>query len=435
MRSMIAALIAVAVPAVAFCQDRDPAEDIFQQCVAQCAEPTWTNDLLTRSELTGEWHGLRPAMKDHGITFAGNATQFYAGVTHGGQRTGWRYGGHNDYLFNIDMDKLAGLKGNFVKIRAEHRYGDSINRFTGALLPATIATDLPVVESEDVYLTNVLIMQFLSESFGFYFGKLDTLDGDMNAFAHGRGKTQFLNTSLITNPALLRVVPYSTLAAGALFVLGPETIINVGVLNATDTAKTTGFNELFNDGVVLSAEGRFKTDFMGMPGHQLIGGVWSSRDYTSLQQDPRILFPPLGIPIARQSDSWGLYYNFDQFLYTNPNDETKGWGVFGRFGITDGNPNPINWFLSLGLGGNSLVPGRDVDSWGCGWYTNGISDDLGPVATTFLGTQNGQGMELFYNVEVTPWMHLTSDIQYIHPSSQNLTQDAVVVGFRAKIDF
>lgn len=305
---------------------------------------------------------------------------------------------------------------------------------SGAILPANLAASLPVPDSQNIYLTNVLFTQFLSESFGVYFGKLDTLDGDMNEFAHGRGKDQFLNTSLATNPALLRVAPYSTLGAGVVIIPAEDSIINIGVLNATDTARTSGLGELFNDGAVILAEGRFKTNFGGLPGHQLIGAAWSSRNYASLQQDPRILFPPAGIPIARQSDSWGIYYNFDQYLVTDRCDPSKGWGVFGRFGITDGNPNPIDWFLSFGLGGDSPIDGRSSDTWGLGWYMNSVSDELGPAATAFLGTGDGQGVEFFYNYEVNEWFHLTSDIQYINPSAQNRASDAVVVGFRAKID-
>jgi len=398
------------------------------------ATPPWIGDLATRSALTGDWGGSRSALAESGVTFQGNATQFYMGVADGGLNTGFEYGGHNDYVLNFDMDKAVGLKGNFIKIRAEHRYGQNINRATGAILPASLASGLPVPDSEKIYLTNVLVTQFLSETFGVYFGKLDTLDGDMNAFAHGRGKDQFLNTSLAANPALLRIVPYSTLGAGVVIIPAEDSIINIGVLNATDTTRTTGFDELFNDGAVITAEGRFKTEFLGKPGHQLIGAAWNSRDFTSLEQDPRILFPPAGIPIARQSGSWGVYYNFDQYLVTDPCDPTKGWGVFGRFGITDGNPNPIDWFLSFGIGGDSPIHGRDNDTWGLGWYMNAVSDELGPVATTFLGVDDGQGVECFYNYEVTPWFHVTSDVQYIQPSARNRADDAFVVGLRAKID-
>jgi len=398
------------------------------------ATPPWIGDLSTRSALTGDWGGSRSSLAESGITFQGNATQFYMGVADGGRNTGFEYGGHNDYILNFDVEKLGGMKGGFLKVRAEHNYGDSINRAAGSVLPAVLATDLPVADSESVYLTNVLFTQFLSETSAVYFGKLDTLDGDLNAFAHGRGKSQFLNMNFIGNPALLRGIPYSTLGAGALFILGPEDTLNVGVLNAVDTTRTTGFDELFNEGVVLTAEVRFATNIGDKPGHQLIGAAWNSRDFASLQQDPRFIVPATGIPIARQSGTWGIYYNFDQYLVVDSQDPTRGWGVFGRVGISDGNPNPIDWHLSFGIGGNSPIQCRENDTFGLGWYANGISDELGPVATAILGADDGQGIECFYNYAVTPWFHVTPDIQYIHPGAQNVADDALVIGVRAKVD-
>jgi porin len=46
---------------------------------------------------------------------------------------------------------------------------------------------------------------------------------------------------------------------------------------------------------------------------------------------------------------------------------------------------------------------------------------------------HGQSVELFYNAAVTPWIHLTADLQFID-SSEVLVDDAVVFGIRAKVD-
>ena len=57
-------------------------------------------------------------------------------------------------------------------------------------------------------------MQFLAPWVAVLGGKIETLDGDQNAFASGRGKTQFSNLAFVLNPALLRSVPYSALGGG-----------------------------------------------------------------------------------------------------------------------------------------------------------------------------------------------------------------------------
>lgn len=292
---------------------------------------------------------------------------------------------------------------------------------------------MPVTDSEDLYLTNVLFTQMLSENFAVFAGKIDTLDGDANAFAHGRGKTQFSNVGFVANPALLRTVPYSTLAAGFSILRNLQPIFSFSVLNATDPTKTSGFSELFDDGLVLTAEARLPTQFFGKPGHQLLGGSWSSREFVSLGQDPRVILP--NVPIATQDGSWSLYWNFDQYLITYSDQPTLGWGVFGRAAIAEDNANPLPWFLSFGIGGNSPICCRHQDTFGIGWYVAGSSDEIGPILETVLGPiGDGQAVELFYNYQVTPWCHVTADVQFLDPARLDV-DDATVAGLRMKVDF
>lgn len=397
------------------------------------ASPTFGGEFLGRSKLTGDWGGLRSRLALKGVTLDADVTQFYQGVTSGGLNRTFQYGGHGDYVMNVDGQKLVGLPGMFIKVRAEHRFGQNVNTRTGSILPAALAADLPTPDSDHVYLTNVLLMQFLSESFGVFAGKLDTLDGDLNAFAHGRGKDQFLNVALLTNPAGLLVAPYSTLGAGFLLVKNEVPWFTFTVLNAKETIKTAGFNELFQDGVVLAPEARLPTKFFGLTGHQLVGAVWSSREFTGLNQDPRVVLP--NVETTKNQGSWSAYWNFDQYLIEDPQRPGRGWGVFARAGLADKETNPIHWFLSAGIGGNSPIPGREYDTFGVGWFYSKVSDETAQFAKAVLAlTSVGQGVELFYNIGVTPWFHLTPDVQFIKPASERV-DSAVVVGFRAKADF
>ena len=386
--------------------------------------------LMERSQFTGDWLGNRSWLADHGVTFQGDEAHFYNGVASGGLDRRFAYGGHGDYVTNFQLGKLGFNEGLFLKVRAEHRFGESINGDTGAFFPATLLSDLPVRGSEEMYLTNVLFTQMLSETFGVFAGKLDTLDGDLNAFAHGRGKTQFMNTAFIASPIALRTIPYSTLGCG-LVVLGANQspLFSFTVLNASDTTQTDGFSELFNDGVAMSTELRLPTEFFGRAGHQLVGGTWSSKDFVSLGQDPRVVLP--NIPIARQSDSWSLYWNCDQYLVVDDKDPTRGWGLFGRAGIADQQTNPVDWFASGGLGGASPLAARPLDTFGVGYFYAHSSDKIGPLLETLFGPIGaGQGVEIFYNALVTPWLRVTPDFQVLIPARENLDA-AVVAGVRA----
>jgi porin len=385
------------------------------------------------NKASGDWLGLRTHLKDSGVTVDANVAQFYMGAVTGGLESSGRYAGHGDYLMNIDGDKALGMKGMFIKLRAEHRFGQSIGGLSGALLPSAVASDLPDPQSEQVYLTNVLFTQMFSETFGVFAGKIDTLDGDQNAFASGRGVTQFSNVAFVGTPIGLRTIPYSTLATGFVILQDLQPVFTFSVINARETVRTSGFDELFNDGVTLAPELRLPTQFFGLPGHQLFGGTWSSRNYVSLDQDPRIILP--NIPIARSSDSWSLYYNFDQHLVVDSSDPKKGWGLFGRAGIADQATNPIGWFLSAGLGGNSMISGRSDDTFGAGYYFAGTSSELDPLLDLALGgVGDGHGSEVFYNMAVTKWFRLTADAQYITPAREAVNP-STLLGMRGVVTF
>ncbi|WP_231741932.1 carbohydrate porin [Stieleria varia] len=368
-----------------------------------------------------------------GITLNANFTQFYFGVVDGGLERSDRYGAHSDYVANFDMGKLGVQEGLFLKIRAERRFGQSVSGDTGALLPATLAADLPVADSDNLYLTNFVITQALSESFIVFAGKVDTLDGDVNAFAHGRGIRQFSNVGFVANPIALRTIPYSSLGMGFAYLLDGEPLLSFLLINPTDTTNSSGFSELFSEGAAISTELRVPTQFGNRPGHQLFGVTYSTRDYVSFDQDPRIILP--SVPIARSSDSWSAYWNMDQYLHVDPCDAKRGWGYFGRLGVGDDGNNPLAFFGSVGLGGSSPIARRPQDSFGVGYYYAASSDEIGPALSTLLGPiGDGQGFETFYNVQANNWLTVTPDFQWVSPARRNV-DDAYVLGVRANISF
>lgn len=128
-------------------------------------------------------------------------------------------------------------------------------------------------------------------------------------------------------------------------------------------------------------------------------------------------------------------WNFDQYLYVDPCNAARGWGVFGRAGLADNDTNPIEWFLSFGVGGSSMFRGRQADTFGVGWYYSGTSSELAPdLAMALGGIGDGQGVEMYYNIAVTPWLQITPDVQFIMPARETV-DTATVVGVRARVIF
>jgi len=386
----------------------------------------------TVPHLLGGRDGFRERLADAGLTILADNTGFFIGNATGGFDQAFDYAGHGDYCLLADGEKLGVRDGLHLKLRAEHRYGQTIVGNVGCFISPTLIADLPVYGSEEVYLTNVLFTQELTDAWSVFAGKMDTLDGDMNAFAHGRGKTQFSNMGFVFNPIVGATVPYSTLGTGIVFHPDDGPMLMVTVLNATDTTGTSGFETLFRDGVLLSAAVRVPTNWFDRPGHQLLGGTWNSRTYTSIAE-AYIPYPDVATPSI--NGSWCLYWNFDHFLFVDPADASRGWGPFGRVGIADEETSPIGGFFSLGVGGH--VPGRmrRADTFGIGWYYAATSPRIGTLITSQFGPiGDGQGVECFYNHAVTPAIRITPDLQYVVPALRS-AEPALIVGVRGLVSF
>ena len=385
----------------------------------------YSGDLLKRSTLSGDWWGLRNELAAKGVTLDMSLTQAAQGIVHGGKDTGWQYGGgRGDIILNLDTQKLGLWPGGFLNVEAEgnfipaDRLIKSINGRTGALMPVNSSQFYPTPAGDNFNLPALNFTQFLSPYFGLTIGKFATItstSGDMNEFAHGKGDTQFMNLALNINPVLLTTVPYSTLGTGLIVLPTKDpnhAIVNFLVVSATGKASTSGFNDLDGNNLTFLGEGRLRTDFFGMAGHQVFGAAFSNRKFSSLDQNARFVFE--NGAFEEKKGSWNIHYNFDQYFYEPKKGSGEGIGVFGRFGASDGNPNFMHFFYSLGIGGKGVIPGRERDRYGFGFYYIDVSNPK--LQGLFRGTEllrDEYGFEAFYNVAITPWLQLTPDIQVI----------------------
>ena len=417
-------------------------------CLAQpaiAADPDYSGDFLKRSTLTGDWGGARNDLAKKGVTFDLNLVLTEQGVVEGGKNREWETGGRGSLLFKVDTGKLGLWPGGFFTVEVEGNFGKGVNLRNGGLMPVNTNQMFPVPAEEGVALPALNFTQFLSEYAGVVFGKLDTTSGDMNEFAHGKGDTQFMNMAFNLNPALLMTVPYSTLGAGLIILPTKDphaAIVTFSVVSAKGEADTSGFDTLNSDTLSFNLEARVRTDFFGLTGHQLVGAIYSNKDYISMDQ--RLSLERGSNSIAKETDSWAVYYNFDQYFYEPVKGSGRGVGIFGRFAATDGNPNLINYFYSLGIGGKGIMASRPHDRFGLGWYYIDIKNPTftGPLMTrVFL--QDEQGVEGYYSVALTPWAHLTPNIQVIRgaqkqtvaplPANRTDIDTATILGLRLQL--
>ncbi len=383
------------------------------------------------AKLTGDWGGRRSHLAENGITFDASLTQFYQGVTSGGSEQLFHYTGHGEYLLNFDFGKLRMQEGFSLRMRAEHRFGETVNAASGALLPPSILSDLPTTATEDLVLTEVLFTQFLSENIAVSFGKMNTFPQGLTPFTGGRGDDTFMNMSAMFPTVAITSVPYSTLGAGITIFKDKLPFLTFNVLNSNDTITQSGFDQLFEDGVSLLGTIRLPTPLGEKPGVQTFGFSWNNREQIRIGQDPRVILPQFMVQTT--NEAWSLFWQGFQYLQTYDNPQ-KGWGVFGAAGISENNPTFISYSLGFGIGGYVPLACRPNDRFGIAWFYNELSDELGPIVSVLVNPQNESGVEIFYNIEVTPSFHLTPDLQILNPALAR-GDAAILFALRAKIDF
>jgi len=416
--------------------------DVAAQAPAACASP-FDGPLCERPLLLGSICGVRDQLGAKGITINADTYQMYQGVASGGINDVFRYTGRNDYFINVDGEKAGLWKGLFITLHGETRYGDSVNFDTGAILPVNTAALFPKATGSETALTGVKFTQALSENFVTFAGKLNMLDEFKMPFTGANDLDGFWNLGLAFPVAVARTVPYSTLGGGMAVLQKGAPVFTLMVLDTNNTPTTSGFGTLFDNGATILANATLPVTFRGLPGHQSVWGTFSTGKYNDLQ--PTAYFDPsqgLVVSSGTDRDSWSVFYTADQALWVDPCNPKPAWGVYTNIGTADNGPSPIRFAANAALYGSSPITTRPLDTFGIGYTFTRYSSPVRDLAPVLLPIGNDQAIELFYNVGVTPWFHVTPDLQVVFPAREDtLPPDrqsidtALVLGIRAKIDF
>ncbi len=398
----------------------------------------YRGDLWHRAALTGDWGGLRQKMMDKGLRANVSLTQILQGNIDGGvSRRSW-YMGLLRYELDLDTGAAGLWPGGLFHVRGETQYGKNDLFDSGALLPVNSAALYPVPDQE-TRLSEAYYTQFVAPWLGFIAGKMSPREN--NVFARDE-TTQFMNMAFFCDPVIGTTVPLDFLGAGVILAPAKWFTLTTLVLDSEGTANVSGFDTVFDRGTSVFQTAEVAIRPFGQQGHQRVGWSWSDKSQIQLSQDVRLIIRQLvlkklglgpGPTLKRQGSDWSFLYDFDQYLYTKPGTKNQGVGLFGRFGYSDGTVNPVGQFYSLGIGGKGMIPGRDSDTFGIGYYYLAVSHEMGPILRKLVADE--KGVELYYNIEVTPWLHITPDLQIIWPGQRMLSDTSVVAGIRVRMDF
>ena len=383
MRSILAVLLAL--PCVCWSQD----------------------DWLQRRTLADVPDGPKKQLAESGVDLSVDVTHFMQKLTNDGE--GLKNGGKADLRLRLNGEKIGLWRGFFISSHVEGNYGNDVNQDAAGLNIIPLNTALAYPSRHDA-MFSLLFTQAFSPTTTLTVGLFNMFDAaSRRPIIGGGGIEGFWNLAMaapltnITPPYIYGASFNHTTDLGSfgLFIYDPR-----------DAQDLDNIQNLFTDGVTYSGTATFPVTIAGLRGFQNLRLVYSTLDGTDLSSLP----PEVGQPPAFKTHRWYIQYSFEQYLVQDAKDPKTGWGLFGQFGWSDGNPNAFQGHWYAGLAGNNLMEGRKADRWGVGYYSYKLSNAFRnalPGVGSHIEPQ--KGAEVFYNWAITPWFRLQGDAQWVRP--------------------
>ncbi|MDH3433659.1 MAG: carbohydrate porin, partial [Gammaproteobacteria bacterium] len=117
-------------------------------------------------------------------------------------------------------------------------------------------------------------------------------------------------------------------------------------------------------------------------------------------------------------------------IYSSPDSGLEINGFF-RYGIANDTLNPLRSYLGAGTVLTGLIKSRPDDQFGIAVASARVGDAYaGQFATSGIDSRE-TSIELTYSTQVTDWLRLQPDLQYvIHPGLNRNLDNALVFGLR-----
>ena len=399
-----------------------------------------------RTQMLGDWGGTRTSLAAHGIIVDLRLTQYEQWVASGGVNQNDEYGGTMDYRINADLKKLFGLWGGLsVNMHARTRWGDDVNADAGALVLPNTALMMPAPGNyKGTNVTGLTVTQMFPLYEGHLgsvtVGMLDAIDLVTGFFPHiGYGQEGFSNVN-----ALVSAMPWFGSVQGLSLYGGMAVSINEkykspesGVLFAGTANNSTSWGSLsknFDDGVFLAGFHRFFWDLDDKMGYFMVFAGGSTKDQASNDPHDFVVIPGQGIKSTERKKPWDVALYVYQDIWQAQANPNRKVSVFVGGTVGPDNPQFSNWNIFGTLEAFGLRASRPHDRMGVAAWYNGLSPNFKILVSPVASLRDTSGAEIYYNFAITPWAHLTADLQFVQ--NQNKGNDiAVIPGGRLVVDF
>ena len=418
-----------------------------------------SGDFWSRADLFGDMGGLRSLLAPYGVTLGLTDSENLLANLAGGVKQGATMQGVTTATLDLDTAKAFGLPGGTFHISALQIHGQSLSGPYLDNLQGANGNEAPGA-------TRLWELWYDQASPG---GRFDIKIGQQsidNEFLVSQYSGLFVNTMagwpLIPSTDLYGggpAYPLSSLGirlqakpTAALTLLAGVFDDNPGGGAFTDDAQRldrSGALFNLNTGALFIAEAQYATRIGGFAGTYKLGGWYDTGAFPdqNISTNGLPLNDPAGsgTPLMHRGN-FSLYAVADQTVWQSTADGARTLNLFGRIMGAPEDQNLVSFFFNGGLTLTAPFPSRPKDQAGIDFGIGRVSSQASAYAQGSGNPARGteELIELTYQAQITGWLVLQPDMQYIvnpgggipdpaHPSQ--LLRNEFVLGARAVVSF
>lgn len=402
--------------------------------------------LAKQNSLTDTPDGPKEQLRRYGIGVDVWVTQFYQGMPAGALDRIARYGGKMDAFLRVDAEKLGLWRGLKFNVQYEHYFGRNLNRQDLALVPVNAA--IAFIERDGYHSAlSMSVTQEFNEHLSVTAGKFNMMTlASQTPLIGGGGIDTFMNRAFalpstgigVSSPESVadRLIVAPPYLLGAAVALKTQYVdLKLMVADPRNAQQPRVIERPFERGVGAGIMATIPTEIAGLRGFHTFRVAYSNARGFDLDDIGEVR-PQIArlLGITKKGFRFASYAIQQNFMQSEEHPEI-GWGLFTLATLSDGNPNPVRWSMLVGLAGNNLMRGRELDRWGVGFFHYGLTEPLlEGLAMRRIYRRSEGGVEAFYNFAVTRWLRLSGDLQIVDPWNP-LRPRATYLGLRLQTKF
>lgn len=392
-----------------------------------------SDDFFNRELLSGDWGGLRSFLNQTGFSFEFIYKADLFSNLYGGFQRDTKYLDNIDLIFSSDLEKILNLTGTNITIHFLGNGGGAPSELVGASQGISNIETTPTWKLYQLLLEKSLFDNKLSVLFGLYDlnSEFDTRESSgifLNP-SHGIGdefaKSGLNGPSIFPNTSVAIRVKFLS-ENGNYF----QTALLDGVPGNPENSYGTHVILSKDDGFLITAEYGIVDVENDLQKSKIAFGGWA---YTSRSQVNNIYTSN-----SQTENNYGFYFTAESRLFSKSENPLSGASGFIRIGVANENINPVDFYLGTGFNYSGLLNSEGNDVLGLAIAFSHNSQSYRNVAAI-----NGElikeyeiNLEATYLFQLTPWLMLQPDIQYIiNPSCCPYSNGAFVLGSRIQISF